>query len=103
VDDRPVGLHDAYLTRRDILRPDLLRVGSLYSLLEQMGVQLAEAEEHLDAIIADAALAGLLKVPKGAPLLQVSRITRDQNHVPIEVVHAIYRANFYRYTVKLYR
>ncbi len=102
-DDRPVGVHDAYLTRLDIDLPDLNKVGSLYRLLEQRGVDLVEAEEHLDAIAADVELAGLLKVPKGAPLLQLMRISWDRQHVPTEVVQAIYRANFYRYTVRLHR
>jgi GntR family transcriptional regulator len=103
VDERPVGLHDAYLTRLDVERPELNRIGSLYQLLEQQGVRLTEAEENLDAIVAGGELAGLLKVPKGAPLLQVTRITFNHHHTPIEIVQAIYRANFYRYTIRLYR
>lgn len=103
VDDRPAALHQAYLTQLDLEEDDLIRVGSLYRLLEEQGIKLAEAEENLDAIVADTELAALLKVSRGAPLLQVARTTWNQHHVPIEVVWAIYRANFYRYTVKLYR
>ncbi len=103
VDERPVALHDAYLTRLDVERAELNRIGSLYQLLEQRGVRLTEAEENLDAIVAGGELVGLLKVPKGAPLLQVTRITFNQHHTPIEIVQAIYRANFYRYTIRLYR
>lgn len=102
-DERPVGVHDVYLTRLDLDRAELIRMGSLYRLLEQKGITLVEAEEHLDAIAADVELAGLLKVPKGAPLLQLMRISWDRQHVPTEIVQATYRANFYRYTVKLYR
>jgi GntR family transcriptional regulator len=102
-DERPVAVHDAYLTRLDIDLPELTKVGSLYQLLEQKGVDLVEAEEHLDAIAANVELAGLLKVPKGAPLLQLIRISWDRQRVPTEFVRAIYRANFYRYTVRLHR
>jgi len=102
-DERPVGVHDAYLPRLDIDLTELNRVGSLYRLLEQKGVDLVEAEEHLYGIAADFEFAGLLKFPKGAPLLQLMRISWDRQRVPIEVVQAIYRANFYRYTVRLHR
>ncbi len=103
IEERPVALHDAYLTRLDIDQAALDEIGSLYSLLESMEVHLLEAEEHLDAIAAHTELASLFNIPKGAPLLQISRTTWDDRHHPIEFVLAIYPANFYRYTVRLYR
>ncbi|MBN1566061.1 MAG: GntR family transcriptional regulator [Anaerolineae bacterium] len=103
IEDRPVAVHDAYINRQDLDRASLERVGSLYVLLEQRGVQLAEAEETIEATAADAETAQLLNMPTGAPLLKVTRLTWDRNHVPVELVVALYRADFYRYAVRLRR
>lgn len=103
VEDRPVALHDAYLSRIDLQREDLAAVGSLYTLLEQNGVELMEAKETLEAITADGEQAVLLQVRRGDPLLRAMRISWDRNHQPIETVYAVYRADFYRYTVWLRR
>jgi DNA-binding GntR family transcriptional regulator len=42
-------------------------------------------------------------MPPGAPLLKVTRLTWDRDHVPIELVVALYRSDFYRYAVRLRR
>jgi GntR family transcriptional regulator len=103
VDNRPVALHDAYVNRLDLHRDALENIGSLYVLLEQKGIELLEAEETLEAILADEEVAGLLDIPHGAPLLKVTRLTWDRDRTPIELVFAFYRADFYRYAVRLRR
>ncbi len=100
---RPVALHDVYLSYTDFERKELESAGSLYAVLEAHNIQLAEAEEHLEATKADAQLAAWLNVPHGEPLLKVTRLTWDHQHIPIETVVAIYRADLYRYTVRLKR
>jgi GntR family transcriptional regulator len=84
-------------------RDALENIGSLYVLLEQKGIELLEAEETLEAILADEEVAGLLDIPHGAPLLKVTRLTWDRDRTPIELVIALYRADFYRYAVRLRR
>lgn len=103
VDDRPVALHDAYVTHTELKREELERIGSLYGVLEDRGVQLVEADETLEAVAADERIAGLLAIQPGAPLLKATRVTWDQAHQPVEYVVAHYRADFYRYTVRLRR
>lgn len=103
VEERPVALHDAYVNYLHLTRAELDEVGSLYALLEQRGIELAEADETLEAIVADANTAELLLVPRGAPLLKATRVTWDRHHTPIETVTALYRADFYRYTIHLRR
>jgi GntR family transcriptional regulator len=103
VDDRPVALHDAYVNYLGLDRDTLDRVGSLYDALEHAGIQLVEADETLQAVAADADIAQLLAIAEGAPLLQATRVTWDQAHLPVEHVVAHYRADFYRYTVRLRR
>jgi GntR family transcriptional regulator len=103
VDDRPVAIHDAYLSRCDIQRDELETIGSLYTLLERKGVQLVEAYETLEAIAANKEMADLLQIECGAPLLKATRTTWDKSNTPIELVYAIYRADFYRYAIRLRR
>ena len=103
VDDRPVALHDAYITRIDLRLDRLEALGSLYRALSQLGVELAEADETLEAVSADADTAGLLNVRPGAPLLRATRLTWDRSHTPVEHVVASYRADFYRYNIRLQR
>lgn len=103
VDGYPVALHDAYVTRIDITRAELDAVGSLYALLEQRGVELGEAHETLEAVVADTMTAELLGVRRGVPLLQVTRITWDRYQAPVESVTALYRGDVYHYSVTLRR
>jgi len=103
VEDRPVALHDAYINRLDLRRDALENIGSLYVLLEQKGIELMEAEETLEATLADEDVATLLDAPRGAPLLKVTRLTWDRDRTPVELVIALYRADFYRYAVRLRR
>lgn len=103
VDERPVALHDAYISRTDLQRDRLEALGSLYAALEQLGITLMEADETLEAIATDIELSRLLEVRTGAPLLKATRLTWDSDHTPIEHVVAYYRADFYRYTVRLHR
>jgi len=44
-----------------------------------------------------------MHVRRGAPLLKATRLTRDRQHDPVEIVTAFFRADFYRYTVRLRR
>jgi GntR family transcriptional regulator len=103
VGKHPVALHDAYVNRTDLQRHELDAVGSLYALLEQKGIELFEADETLEAVVADDDLARLLKVPPAAPILKATRLTWDRQHTPVELVIASYRGDFYRYAVRLHR
>lgn len=106
----PVGLHTAYLplelTRRVGFEEERLRRDrslSLYALLEQAGVRLAWAEEHLQARAASAWEASLLGASRGAPVMSVLRLTRDASERLLEVVRAVYLGEKYDYIVHLDR
>jgi GntR family transcriptional regulator len=101
--DQPVGLHDAYVPGADFTQPDLERTGSLYALLAEKGIQLADCEETIDAVAADREAAALLKVSAGAPLLRATRFTWDQQGQIVEYVVALYRADLYQYRIRLTR
>ncbi len=102
-DGKPAGIHDTFLRGVIVERAELEARGSLYALLEDRGVRLLSAEETIEAVAADREEASLLGIPPGAPLMLVSRVTRGETGIPVEFVKAFYRADFYRYTVRLQR
>lgn len=103
-DDTPVGIHDSYLAPAiSFSQEDLERRGSLYALLEERGITLAEAEETLEAIAARKEEAALLDLCQGFPLLLVSRVVFASGGEPLEYVRALYRSDLYRYCIRLKR
>ena len=102
-DGEPVALHDTYLPAGLV---DPAQVGpdtSLYELRHRAGVALDAAEESLEAVPASDDEARLLGLAAGAPLLLVVRTTYDRAGRPVEHVLARYKADVYRYTVRLQR
>lgn len=103
-DDMPVGIHDSYLVLTiSFSQEDLERRGSLYALLEERGITLAEAEETLEAVAARKEEAALLGLCQGFPLLLVSRVVFASGGEPLEYVRALYRSDLYRYCIRLKR
>lgn len=102
-DDQPVGLHDSYLSYLHLTAQELESAGSLYALLESKGIVLAEAEETIEAVAANPEQGRFLNLPRGAPLLLVSRVVYAPDQTPIEFVRAYYHPNLYRYSVRLKR
>jgi GntR family transcriptional regulator len=73
--------------------------GPLYRLFEaEFGVPMIRAEEKIRAVAADADAAALLKVPAGAPLLSVERLSHTYGDRPVEVRRGLYNtaSHFYR-------
>jgi GntR family transcriptional regulator len=100
-DDSPISLdHGRFPVD---LFPDLLEQplgGSLYELLEQAyGVRPAESEELIEVVAATPYEAQLLDVPRDAPLLSVTRVTRDENGRRFEFSHDLFRADRTRIAV----
>ncbi len=103
-DQDPVAIHDAYLAAdTPITRQELEESGSLYALLESKNFQIYSGVDEIISIPADQEMSELLGVKIGAPLLQLTRLTEDESGDPIELVIAVYRADFYRYTIRLRR
>ena len=72
---------------------------SLYSLFEsEFGTKMIRADEKIRAVAADAAVAAVLQVEPGAPLLSVERLTYTYGDKPAEVRKGSYvtRDYFYR-------
>ena len=109
VDGEPVGLHRTVLPAalaarigfvEERLRNEQL---SLYGQLREHGLELAWAEEHLQARVASEEEASLLEVPAGEALINVRRFSHDRQNRLVEAVDAVYIGRRYDYRVTLVR
>jgi GntR family transcriptional regulator len=73
--------------------------GPMYGLFEtEFGVRMIRAEEQVRAVAADAAIAELLEVGAGAPLLSVERLSYTYGDKPVELRRGLYntQSHYYR-------
>jgi GntR family transcriptional regulator len=105
-DGEPIAIEVVYLNadRFDGITAALGDNASLYQLLAtNYGVELASAEETIEAVVAEGREAGLLKCQAGMPLLMLSRRTLDTSGQPTEFVRSLYRGDRYRFQTGLQR
>ncbi len=68
--------------------------GSIYDLLdERFGARPRRAVESFEPVRADARLSRLLDVPRGRPLLAVTRVAFDSDGVPVESARDVLRGD----------
>jgi len=89
-----------YEIGRRIRRPEW-RKGTILKALERLGHAPEDADQTVQASLADANLARLLKTRIGAPLLSVDRVVRTREGRPVELVHTHYRSDIYCLNVHL--
>jgi len=82
-------------TAEDLERMPLLR------LFERAGIVVAAAYQRVTARAADPAVAPLLGVDVGSPLLCINRVVRDQDDRVIERIRALYRPDVYEFEINL--
>jgi GntR family transcriptional regulator len=71
---------------------------SLYAVLErEYGFRLTRAEQTIEAGLADARQAVLLRLDLPAPVLKMERVTYTDQGILIEHVHSIYRGDRYKF------
>ena len=77
---------------------------SLYEVLAQVyGVQLAEAEETIETVLATPREAALLGTDTGLPMLLISRLSFDTGGRPVEWVQSWFRGDRYKFVTRLTR
>jgi GntR family transcriptional regulator len=77
-------------------------LGSMYAVLESLfGLVAAEADETIEATIADEAEAALLAVHPSEPLLLMKRTVQSQQHQVFEYAKVLYRADRFQYSLHL--
>ena len=104
-DEEPMCLETSYLPRSYVpwLLEEDFESGSLYLALEGHGIELARAEEHLEATVVRETESELLTVPAGNPALLIERTTYTEGGTPIEYVKSLYRGDRYRFTATLFK
>jgi GntR family transcriptional regulator len=105
-DGEPMSIDTSHLPARRFpgLRRQLERHASLYETLrEDFGIQLAEAEETIETVLADPHDAQLLGVYPGLPLLLLSRHAIDSTGEPVEWAQSWYRGDRYKFITRLRR
>ena len=75
--------------------------GSVLKALERLGYPVQDADQTVQASLADAALARLMKTRIGAPLLSVERVVHAPDGRPLESTHTYYRSDVYSLSVHL--
>jgi GntR family transcriptional regulator len=95
-DSVPMGVENSFLPFR--LFPGLLEAfdprTSLYqTLAERYGVRMSAADEIVEAGLASAREARLLRVKKNAPVFFLTRVSYAENGQPVEYVRSTYRGD----------
>jgi GntR family transcriptional regulator len=85
------------LGRRELTAKPML------ALLEEAGVKVAGADQAISAKLADHAVAPLLDLDIGAPLLAVTRTVYDEAGTPVQFLRGLYRPDRYEYRMHLTR
>src|SRR6202451_443933 len=105
-DGEPMSIDTSHLPARRFpgLRMQLDGDASLYATRRTgYGIQLAEAEETIETILAAPHDARLLGVDAGIPLLLLSRHAIDSTGQPVEWAQSWYRGDRYKFITRLRR
>jgi len=102
----PFALETCYLPAADYsgLVSAALGRNSLFSTLEhEYRVQLAYADEEIDATAAEAEVAELLQIAEGYPLLRIRQVIYSTRGKPTIYVLGLYRADRHRLFIRRFR
>lgn len=106
VNDMPVGIHIASLSKKYIRDIDLTDLHaenlSLYDLLRtEYSIEFGQVVETLEATLAGKKESQLLSVPRGAAILKIERLVHLANGEPFELCQMAYRGDRYKSVVKM--
>jgi len=96
VEGQPAAIHIAYLpaTYAGILDSDL--TGSLTEAISNMGIEIVDADDSVEAVLATKADARLLKITENTPLIRVQGLAYAKGAVPVRYTEALYRGDRFR-------
>jgi GntR family transcriptional regulator len=104
--NEPFALEVCYLSAEEFgsLTSAPLARSSLFSTLEHdFGVELAHADEEVDATAADTRIAELLGVPRGAPLLRIRQVIYSTKGKATIYVLGFYRSDRHTLLIRRFR
>jgi GntR family transcriptional regulator len=84
------------MTEKELLKKPLLKI-----IEQDIGIEVEEALQTIEASFADQETADKLEIPPGSPILFVERIMYAKNKKPIELVQTSYSGEHYKYVVRL--
>lgn len=102
----PISVDVSYLPQaigERLLREDLAHRDIFLILENDYGVPLGQAELQIEAMLADEALARLLKVVEGAPVLRIERLTFTAEGKPLDFEYLYYRGDAFQYRLSIER
>ena len=102
----PISVDISYFPRElgERLAKEDLATRDVFLILENdYGLPLGEAELRIDATTADEALARLLAVEAGSPVLRIERLTRTASGEPIDFEYLYYRGDAFQYRLRVGR
>ena len=77
---------------------------SIYHFIEDhLSLQIDEAYQELEAVIASEHEEKYLQIKKGSPILKITQVTYLEDHTPFEYVKSSFRADRYRFKLQLKR
>lgn len=104
--DEPFALETCYLSAGQfpgIDNPSLER-GSIFGTLErEYGVELAYADEEIDATDADQRTSDLLSISRGTPLLRMRQLIYSSKGIPTIYVVGLYRSGRHTLLIRRFR
>ena len=68
---------------------------------KDLGIELTEAFQTIEASFAQQEVSEKLGIPPGAPILLVERIMYSKKKKAIELVQSSYQGNLYKYIIRL--
>jgi GntR family transcriptional regulator len=104
--DEPFALEACYLSAEEFpgLAEAPLERGSLFSTLEnEYGIELAYADEEIDATAADSRTMELLAVPRGTPILRIRQLIFSTKGKATIYVLGLYRSGRHSLTIRRFR
>ncbi len=104
VDGEPMALFENYISSETGVTEKDDFSGSVFSLFEKKyGIKISSSEKIIEAGIVRKEDADLLQISAGDPVLIITYTTYDSNNRRIELAEGIYRADRYKFMVRLKR
>lgn len=104
--EEPLALETCYLAASEfsgLMRAPLGKVSLFVTLQQNYGVDLAYADEEVDATAAEAGIADLLKVPRGTSLLRIRQVIYSTKGKTIMYVVGFYRSECHTLYIRRFR
>ncbi|MDH1012618.1 GntR family transcriptional regulator [Pseudomonas nicosulfuronedens] len=86
------------LEKADLVSRDIFLI-----LENDCALPLGHADLAIDAILADAELAGALEVEEGSPVMRIERLTHTADGAPLDYEHLYYRGDAFQYRLRIDR